>query len=132
MSLSASVQKKYRMRKPGVVVVVDDDHRVLESLQNLLESAGYAAHGFASAETLLKSPVWETFDLLITDIAMPEIDGFALYRRLHSERPGTPALLITGGERLLREAEGLGVPVFFKPVDADRLLSSVAEKLGKQ
>jgi FixJ family two-component response regulator len=119
------------MFKPSVVVVVDDDWRVLESLQNLLESAGYAAHGFAAAKTLLASPVWETLDLLITDIGMPEIDGFALYRRLQSERPGTPVLLITGGERLLHEAQGLGVPVFFKPVDADRLLSSVAENLEK-
>jgi FixJ family two-component response regulator len=123
--------KMYRMFKPGVVVVVDDDWRVLESLQNLLESAGYAAHGFASAQALLASDVWEKFNLLITDIGMPQIDGFALCRRLQSERPGTPALLITGGKRLLQEAEGLGVPVFFKPVDADRLLSSVAEELEK-
>jgi FixJ family two-component response regulator len=120
------------MREPGVVVVVDDDHRVLESLQNLLESAGYAAHGFASAQALLASRVWGTFNLLITDIGMPEIDGFALYRRLQSERPETPVLMITGGEKLLQKAEGLGVPVFFKPVDADRLLGWVAEKLEGQ
>lgn len=110
-------------------MVVDDDSPVLESLRNLLESAGYATHGFASAQALLASSVWETFNLLISDISMPEIDGFTLYRRLQSERPGTPVLLITGGERMLREAEGLGVPVFFKPVDADQLLRSVAEKL---
>lgn len=119
------------MHKPGVVVVVDDDSRVLESLQNLLESAGYAAHAFASGETLLKSPIWETLDLLITDIGMPQIDGFVLCRRLQSERPGTPVLLITGGKRLLQDAEALGVPVFFKPVDADLLLSTVAENLEK-
>jgi len=131
MSRCTAVQKKYRMSKPGVVAVVDDDYRVLESLENLLESAGYVAHGFASAQALLASHVWGTFNLLITDIAMPEIDGFALFRRLQSERPGTPALLITGGKRLQQEAEGLGVPVFFKPVDADRLLCSVAENLEK-
>ena len=119
------------MRKAGVVAVVDDDSRVLESLQNLLESAGYAAHGFTSAESLLASRMWGTLNLLITDIGMPQIDGFALCRRLQSERPGTPALLITGGKGLLQEAEGLGVPVFFKPVDADRLLYSVAEELEK-
>jgi DNA-binding NtrC family response regulator len=120
------------IHKPRVVVVVDDDRRVLESLENLLESAGYAVHGFASAQALLGSREWVTFDLMITDIGMPEIDGFALYRRLQSERPETPVLLITGGERLLQEAERLGVPVFFKPVDADRLLSCVAETLEGQ
>jgi DNA-binding NtrC family response regulator len=133
MSRYTAVQKEHRIRRPSVVVVVDDDNRVLESLQNLLESAGYAVHGFASAQALLASRVWGTFDLLITDIGMPEIDGFALWRRLQSERPGTPALMITGGERMLHEAEGLGVRVFSKPVDADRLLSSVAENLeGRQ
>lgn len=120
------------MNRPGVVVVVDDDLRVLESLQNLLESAGHATHGFASAQALLASRVWGTFNLLITDIGMPHIDGIALFRRLQSERPGTPVLLITGGQRLLQEAEELGLPVFFKPVDPDRLLCSVAEKLEEQ
>jgi FixJ family two-component response regulator len=119
------------MRKPGVVVVVDDDRRVVESLQNLLESAGYPAHGFASAEALLASPLWRSFNLLITDIGMPEINGYALGRRLQSERPGTPVILITGGKARPEEAAGLGVPVFFKPVDADRLLCSVAEELEK-
>ena len=132
MSRCTDVLKKYRMREPGVVVVVDDDRRVLESLQNLLESAGYATHGFASAQALLASRVWGTFNLLITDIGMPEIDGFALCRRLQSERPDTPFLMITGGENLLQKAEGLGAPVLFKPVDADRLLGWVAEKLAGQ
>ena len=118
------------MRSSGVVVVVDDDWRVLESLQSLLESAGYPAHGFASAEALLASRVWDTFNLLITDICMPEIDGLALFRRLQSERPGTPVLLITGSDSFLQKAQELGVPIFFKPVDANRLLCSVAEKLG--
>jgi FixJ family two-component response regulator len=120
------------MRRPSVVVVVDDDFPVLESLQNLLASAGYIAHGFASAQALLASSIWDTFDLLITDIGMPVIDGLALCRRLQSERPGTPVLLITGSERLSQEAEGLGAPIFFKPIDADRLLSSVAEKLERR
>jgi FixJ family two-component response regulator len=120
-----------QMPKPAVVVVVDDDYRVLESLQNLLESEQYVAHGFASAQALLASRVWGTFDLLIADIGMSEIDGFALCRLLQSERPGTPILLVTGGERLLQDAERLGVPVFFKPVDAGLLLSTIAEKLER-
>src|SRR5258707_15302450 len=119
MSRYIAVQKKHLMRSVGVIAVVDDDSRVLESLQNLLESAGYAAPAFTSAEALLASPVWETFNLLITDIGMAQIDGIALCRRLQSERPRTPVILITGGKKLLQEAEGLGVPVLFKPVDAD-------------
>ena len=118
------------MHAPRVVVVVDDDNRIVESLQNLLESAGYTAHGFVSAQALLGSPVWRTLDLLITDIGMPEIDGFALCRRLRRDRPGTPVFLITGcGEQQLQETEGLGVSVLFKPVDADELLSSIEQKL---
>ena len=119
------------MPRPHTVAVVDDDSRVVESLQNLLESAGYTAHGFTSADQLIAHPLWATFDLLIADIGMPGTDGFALARRVQAERPGTPVLLITGGERPLREAEAIAAPVLFKPIDADRLLAEIAEKLAQ-
>ncbi|TIX37521.1 MAG: response regulator transcription factor, partial [Mesorhizobium sp.] len=59
------------MHKPRpVVAVVDDDPRVLESLQDLLESAGYSARSFSSARSLLESGLTKV-DAIITDISMP-------------------------------------------------------------
>jgi len=113
-----------------VVAIVDDDYRVVESLESLLDSAGHSAHGFTSAQALLESYVWDAMDVLITDIEMPWPDGFALYRRLKIDRPRTSTIFITGCMDLLREAERLAgpdVPVFFKPFDPTELLRSIAD-----
>jgi FixJ family two-component response regulator len=114
-----------------VVAIVDDDYRVVESLESLLDSAGHSAHGFTSAQALLESVVWNAMDVLITDIEMPSIDGFALYHRLKVERPLTSTIFITGCMDLFREAERLAgpdVPVFFKPFDPTELLRSIPDK----
>ena len=114
-----------------VVAIVDDDYRVVESLESLLDSAGHSAHGFTSARALLESVVWDAMDVLITDIEMPWMDGFALYERLKTDRPHTPAIFITGCVDLFREAErmaGPDVPVFFKPFDPTELLRSIADR----
>ena len=117
-----------------VVAVVDDDYRVLESLENLLQSAGYVVHAFASAPALLKSSLWSELHLLITDIGMSSIDGFALRSQLQRDRPGVPVILITGSVDLLRAAEAEGpkkTPIFFKPFDAAQLLHAIEGMLGR-
>jgi FixJ family two-component response regulator len=115
----------------AVVAIVDDDYRVVESLESLLDSAGHSAHGFTSAQALLESGVWDAMDVLITDIDMPWIDGFALYQRLKVDRPRTSTIFITGSMDLFREAERLAgpdVPVYFKPFDPTELLRSIANR----
>jgi FixJ family two-component response regulator len=121
------------MKTKPVVAVVDDDYRVLESLESLLESAGHEVHGFASASALLHSSVWRKLDLLISDIGMTGIDGFALQRRLQDDRPGVPVIFITGSANLLRQSEDESndALIFFKPFDAARLLRAVDERLGR-
>lgn len=63
-----------------MVAVVDDDPRLLDSLEELLESAGYTACCFGSASGLLDHGL-SNLDLLITDIGMPGINGFELRDR---------------------------------------------------
>jgi FixJ family two-component response regulator len=113
-----------------VIAIVDDDYRVVEALESLLGSAGHSAHGFHSPRELLESGVWTSMDVLITDIDMPLIDGFALHQRLRSERPNASTIFITGCRDLYREAvrvAGSDVPVFFKPFDPATLLQSIAD-----
>ena len=84
------------MSKPRpVVAVVDDDPRLLESLEDLLESAGYVAHSFSSAGSLFDRGL-SGLDVLITDIGMPGIDGFELRHLVKKVRPELPVFLITG------------------------------------
>src|SRR5467141_947256 len=78
-----------------VVGVVDDDHRTLESLADLLEAAGYDVRLYSSAKMVWKRGLSDV-DCLISDIGMPDMDGIELRRLVLSERPELPVILITG------------------------------------
>lgn len=112
-----------------VVAVVDDDPRLLESLEELLESAGYATCGFSSARKFLAGG-FRNLDLLITDIGMPGIDGFQLRDLVMKERPDLPVFLITGRHEIAAQSRARDISGFFrKPFDAQELLAAVGDAL---
>jgi FixJ family two-component response regulator len=113
------------------VAIVDDDPRLLESLEDLLESAGYEARTFSSASTFLADGLLD-LDLLITDIGMAGTDGFELRNMVMAERPDLPVFLITGRHEIADQSRAKGIGGFFrKPFDAQRLLAAVCEALYK-
>ncbi|MGD9883158.1 response regulator [Reyranella sp.] len=115
-------------RRP-VVAVVDDDPRVLESLEDLLESAGYVARSFPSAGPLLAGGL-SGVDLLITDIGMPGTNGLELRDLVRKARPDLPVFLITGRHEIADQGRVQGVSGFFrKPFDVKRLLAAVGDAL---
>ncbi|WP_158790820.1 response regulator [Granulicella sp. L60] len=114
------------------IAVVDDDYRILESLESLLESAGHFVRLFPSGEAFLESGVLSKVDCLISDISMPGIDGFGLLRIAHLDRPDLPVILITGREELMNaRSPAEPVPRYFfkKPFDGKKLLSAVSAAL---
>jgi len=120
-----------RRRRP-VIAVVDDDRRVLESLESLLNSADYDVRLYATATELLETGGLQEIDGLISDVAMPGIDGFELARAVRAARPGLPVILVTGRPELLRRSplDGPGDSrVFKKPFDGQELLTAVAHML---
>ena len=114
-----------------VVAIADDDKRVLESLGELLESAGYAVRLFDSADAFLQANAVNEIDALISDIRMPGVDGIELQQRMGTQRPQLPVILITAR----RDVDLTGVPqvnnrgVLRKPVDASELLEALAAAL---
>lgn len=111
-------------RRP-VVAIVDDDPRLLESLENLLESAGYVARCFSSAEALLSSGLSDV-NVLITDIGMPGTDGFQLRDLVKKAHPEMPVFLITGRHEIADQDRAQGINGFFrKPFDGQVLLTAV-------
>ena len=120
-------------RSSGVIVaVVDDDQSILQSLEILLESADYVVRLFTSGAALLQSRCLSEIDCLISDIDMPGLDGFELLRLVQSERPGLPAVLITGYPETLNRSPLLrpgGPRVLTKPFRGEELLSAVSDAL---
>ncbi|MGF6177075.1 FixJ family two-component response regulator [Ensifer sp. 4252] len=112
-----------------VVAIVDDDLRLLESLEDLLESAGYLARSFSSAGSLLSSGL-SGLDALITDIGMPGMDGFELRDFVKKMRPDLPVFLITGRHEIAEQHNAQDISgCFRKPFDAQVLLAALANAL---
>ncbi|MCA1403995.1 response regulator [Ensifer sp. IC3342] len=112
-----------------VVAVVDDDQRVLDSLEDLLESAGHTVRAFSSAHALLNSNALPEIDCLITDIGMPGMDGFELKRVMCERRPGLPVILITGRHEIPEPHEAKHNRFFRKPFDGQALLATIGDAL---
>ncbi|RWL92943.1 MAG: response regulator [Mesorhizobium sp.] len=112
-----------------VVAIVDDDPRLIESLENLLESAGYVAHSFSSAGSLLTSGL-SGLDVLITDIGMPGMDGLELRDVVKKARPDLPVFLITGRHEIADHVRAQGIGgLFCKPFDGQALLAAIDDTL---
>jgi FixJ family two-component response regulator len=117
----------------STVAVVDDDRRVLEALEDLLEAAGHTVHLFASGHALLEDDAFASIDCLIADIGMPQIDGFELQRLALARRPELPIIFITGRHEIAdqQRATALGNHGFFcKPFDGQALLAAVEKAVS--
>lgn len=117
--------------RKNMIAVVDDDPRLLESLEDLLESAGYAVRTFPSAKALVDTGLSD-IDCLITDIGMPAMDGFDLLDLVKKARPELPVFLITGRHEIgdQRRARTKDIRGFFrKPFDGPALLAAVGDAL---
>jgi len=76
------------------ILVIDDDAVACEFLQEALSRAGYQVDACTSAEEALRRDL-SAYDLLISDIRMPDIDGLHLLRRVQEKWPEIPVILVT-------------------------------------
>lgn len=120
------------MMKKLLVSVVDDDRFFRESMCRLMRSLGYTADIFPSAADFLASPQLAETACLITDVHMPAMTGYELYRRLIDTGQAIPTILVTAFPNEIDRARALndGVACYLrKPVDEDHLTKCVREAL---
>ena len=117
-------------KQQSVVAIVDDNRRLLESLEDLLESAGHTVRAFSSAQALLDSDAVLEIDCLVTDIGMPGVDGFELQRLLSEQRPELPVILITGRHEIAEPLQTKHNRFFRKPFDGQALLAAIGDALN--
>jgi FixJ family two-component response regulator len=117
-----------------IVAAVDDDFRVRESIESLVESAGYTPLVFSSAEEFLQSGILAVTVCVITDVRMPGTDGLELQRRVRLERPELPVIFISAhydDETRQRALDEGAAGFLYKPFDAADLLGAIQPALSK-
>ncbi|RZF94803.1 response regulator [Pseudoalteromonas sp. CO302Y] len=114
------------------VLLVDDDASLLKLLAIRIESKGYQVSTAESGIVALQELKNKTYDAVITDLRMDEMDGMALHRQLQSRYPSMPVIMMTAHGSIpdAVEATKQGIFAFItKPVDKDELFDSLAKAI---
>ena len=114
------------------ILVVDDEEAIREVVCTLLQAQGYtcstAANGRIALETFRKG----TFDLVLSDIVMPEMDGIKLLSELRSDDPDVPVIMVTAMHDISIALEAIRAGAYdyiLKPFEKDQLHMSVRRAL---
>lgn len=116
------------------ILVVDDQPQLLESIQMTLELAGYGVYTASTGVEALTVLQAQLIDLIITDIEMPQLDGYQLCRRVRADDQWSvvPLLVLSayGDEEDMRYAKALGANDYLlKPIEPEDLLAAVHDWL---
>lgn len=118
------------------ILIIDDDAAVSQTLALILTRAGYQVSTAISGRKGLELLSNDAYDLVLTDIIMPELDGIEAIRRIRTDYPGLRVIAMSGGGQIdkadfLHMAEALGADrVLEKPVRGERLLELVGSVLA--
>lgn len=118
------------------ILLIDDEKAMRETLVDCLDGAGYTVEQAEDGQQALRLIDDTTYDLIVTDIFMPEVDGFELIQTLNEKDRPTPIVAISGGGGILppnwstKIAQIYGVSsTLMKPIDMNIFLSSVDQAL---
>jgi FixJ family two-component response regulator len=111
-----------------IVFIVDDDVTVRSALESLIESAGWVAETFASAQEFLRRPRVAAPSCLVLDVSLPDINGLELQKRVATDRTDMPIIFISGyGDvpMTVRAMKAGAVEFLMKPFKDDVLLDAI-------
>ncbi len=120
------------MTKHSVLIIEDDDF-VKNMLRQTFKQAGYEVATASNGRIGIQLYQSEPFDIVITDLIMPDMEGIETITQLRKYNPGVKVIAISGGGRnrpddYLHLASKLGAAkTFTKPVDRDELLEAVRQ-----
>jgi PAS domain S-box-containing protein len=118
------------------VLVVDDDLGICRSLDEILQAEGCIVETAGDGEEAMRRLESRGFDVVLSDVVMPNMDGYELFREVHKRYPNVPVLMMTAfhfdKDHIIKRSrvEGLGGVVFKKPVDPARLRHAILEAVG--
>jgi PAS domain S-box-containing protein len=119
------------------ILVVDDDLGICGTMKELLEGAGCRVETVNDGLEALKLLEARSFDLMLSDVVMPNMDGHELYLACQEHHPDLPVLMMTAfhydKDHIIKRSrmKGLHGVIFKKPVDPDRLREVIAETVER-
>jgi DNA-binding response OmpR family regulator len=125
----------------GRILIIEDELPMRTALQDCLESEGYRVLTAADGETGLQRALHEKPDVILLDVMMPRLDGFALCAALRRHHHAVPVLMLTAKGQVEDRVRGLDVGAddyLVKPFSTEELLARVrallrrAQQPGKQ
>ena len=129
-------RRSYRgLAEATLISIVDDDALVCDGTAALVESLGYKAVTFTSAEHFLRSDVISETTCLITDVQMPGLSGLELQEALQSLGHQTPVIVITGypnEKHRTRALENGAVGYLIKPFNEQTLIACLTVAIELQ
>jgi CheY-like chemotaxis protein len=113
------------------ILVVEDEPASLRILRYFLSHEGYESAGAKDGVEAMELLAQSRFDLVLSDVKMPRLDGVDLAKHLLSTMPITPIFLMTGYDLdNLDTVLRLGIPCMRKPLSLDHLLLQIQKVLG--
>ncbi len=118
------------------ILVVDDDPGICQTLQEILAASGCVVETASDGALGLRCIQEKPFDLVLSDVVMPNMDGYELYTAIRKTHPELPVLMMTAfhydKDHIIKRSrvEGLEGVIFKKPVDTLRLREVIVETIG--
>ena len=113
------------------ILVVEDEPASLECISHFLRKQGYAVREARDGAEAIELIDNSQFDLVLSDIRMPRVDGVALATNILSRVPTIPIILMTAVPVELTRSLGYNVPCLSKPILLDELRTSVQTALAR-
>lgn len=123
-----------KSQQQPIVFVVDDDISVRESLELLIEFAGWQPETFASAKDFLARPRSKTPCCLVLDVSLPDLNGLELQKLIAPDRVDMPIIFITGHGDIPMTVQAMkagAVEFLTKPIDDNALLSAIRHAIER-
>jgi len=116
------------------ILVVEDDTRLNQAVCSYLKGSGYAAKGCLNPREAYDLMYGSLYDLIISDIMMPGIDGFEFAETVRSLNKAIPILFMTARDDIASKQKGFRAGIddyMVKPIDLDELLLRVGALLRR-
>lgn len=116
------------------ILVVEDDKELNRTVCSFLNHNGYEAMGYVSANEAYDAFYDNTFDLIISDIMMPEMDGFEFIQGIRETNNDIPVLFMTARDDITSKQKGFRIGAddyMVKPIDLDELFLRIGALLRR-